>query len=102
MGYARVSSARQKPDLAHQVAALHASCAAHGYQLAAWREESGSGLNSPRTRFHHLLDQIELGQVRRLIIAHDASSSPIKTGSSGLASSGLRRSVSDTARSCSV
>src|SRR5215469_13729647 len=68
--YARVSSAGQKPDLANQVAALHAYCAEHGYQPDEWVEEIGSGLNYQRKRFNHLLEQIELGQVRRLIIAH--------------------------------
>jgi putative resolvase len=68
--YARVSSVGQKPDLANQVAALHAYCAEHGYQPDEWIEEMGSGLNYQRTRFNHLMQQIELGQVRRLIIAH--------------------------------
>jgi predicted site-specific integrase-resolvase len=68
--YARVSSAGQKPDLANQVAALHTYCAEHGYQPDEWIEEIGSGLNYQRKRFNHLMEQIELGQVRRLIIAH--------------------------------
>jgi predicted site-specific integrase-resolvase len=68
--YARVSNAGQKPDLAHQVAALHVYCAEHGYQPDEWIEEIGSGLDYQRTRFNHLMEQIELAQVRRLIIAH--------------------------------
>jgi putative resolvase len=65
-----VSSAGQRPDLANQVAALHANCAEHGYQPDEWIEEIGSGLHSQRTRFNHLMQVIELGQVWRLIIAH--------------------------------
>ncbi len=68
--YARVSSVGQKPDLANQVAALRAYCAQHGYQPDAWIEEIGSGLNYQRKHFNRLMEQIELGQVRRLIIAH--------------------------------
>jgi predicted site-specific integrase-resolvase len=68
--YARVSSAGQKPDLANQVAALQAYCATHGYQPDEWIEEIGSGLNYQRKRFNQILGQIELGQVRQLIIAH--------------------------------
>jgi putative resolvase len=68
--YARVSSVGQKPDLANQVAALREYCARHGYQPDEWVEEIGSGLNYQRKHFNRLLEQIELGQVRRLIIAH--------------------------------
>lgn len=68
--YARVSSAGQAPDLANQVAALQAYCAAHGYHPDEWIEEIGSGLNYQRKRFNQVMEQIELGQVRQLIIAH--------------------------------
>ena len=68
--YARVSSVGQKPDLANQVAALRDYCARHGYQPDEWIEEIGSGLNYQRKHFNRLMEQIELGQVRRLIIAH--------------------------------
>jgi predicted site-specific integrase-resolvase len=68
--YARVSSAGQKPDLAIQVAALHAYCSEHGYQPDEWIEEIGSGLNYQRKHFNYLLERVELGQVHQLIIAH--------------------------------
>jgi putative resolvase len=68
--YARVSSAGQKPDLANQVAALQAYCATHAIQSDEWIEEIGSGLNYQRKRFNQIMEQIELGQVRQLIIAH--------------------------------
>jgi putative resolvase len=68
--YARVSRAGQKPDLANQVAALRDYCAQREYQPDEWIEEIGSGLNYERKHFNRLMEQIELGQVRRLIIAH--------------------------------
>jgi predicted site-specific integrase-resolvase len=68
--YARVSSAGQKHDLANQVAALRDYCQRHNCQPDEWIEEIGSGLNYQRKHFNRLMEQIELGQVRRLIIAH--------------------------------
>lgn len=68
--YARVSSAGQKPDLANQVAALRDYCERRGERPDEWIEEIGSGLNYQRKQFNRLMEQIELGQVRRLIIAH--------------------------------
>jgi putative resolvase len=68
--YARVSSVGQKPELAHQVAALRDYCERRGERPDEWIEEVGSGLNYQRQQFNRLMEQIELGQVRRLIIAH--------------------------------
>src|SRR5262249_52723500 len=70
MGYARVSSAGQTPDVAHQVAALRDYGERHGYRPDEWVEEVGSGLNYRRKQFNRLMEQIALGQVWRLIIAH--------------------------------
>jgi predicted site-specific integrase-resolvase len=64
-----LSSAEQKPDLANQVAALHAYCERHNYHPGEWTEEFGSGLNYERPCFTRLVEQVELGQVRQLIIA---------------------------------
>jgi putative resolvase len=41
-----------------------------GYEPNGWIEEIGSGLNYQRKHFNRLMEQIALGQVRRLIIAH--------------------------------
>jgi putative resolvase len=68
--YAQASGVGQKPDLANQVAALRGYCARRDEQLAEWIEEIGSRLNYQRKHFDRLMEQIELGQVRRLIIAH--------------------------------
>jgi putative resolvase len=68
--YARVSSQSQKPDLQNQVAALRAYCQAHDLKVDEWIEEVGSGLNYQRKQFNRLMEEIELGRVRRLVIAH--------------------------------
>ncbi len=68
--YARVSTAAQKPDLAHQVAALKAYCQTHQIKVDEWMQEIGSGLNYKRTQFNRLMEMVELGQVRRIVIAH--------------------------------
>ena len=68
--YAQISGVGQKPDLANQVAALRDYCARRDEQLDEWIEEISSRLNYQRKHFNRLMEQIELGQVRRLIIAH--------------------------------
>jgi predicted site-specific integrase-resolvase len=70
MAYARVSGVAQKPDLANQVAALKAYCQSHQIQVDEWVQDIGSGLNYKRKQFNHLMELVELGQVRRIIIAH--------------------------------
>ncbi len=67
--YARVSSPSQKKDLAIQKEALRAYCLEHGVKVDAWVEDIGSALNYKRTGFNEVVEQIELGQVHRLIIA---------------------------------
>jgi putative resolvase len=68
--YVRVSSASQKPDLQHQVAALRDYCLQQHVKTDEWIEEVGSGLNYQRKHFNRIMEEIELGRVRRLIIAH--------------------------------
>ncbi len=68
--YARVSGIAQKPDLAHQMNALEAYCKQHEMKVDEWMSDIGSGLNYKRKQFLKLMEMIELGQVRRLIIAH--------------------------------
>jgi len=68
--YARVSSASQKPDLANQLAALRAYCQTHEVKVDEWVEETGSGLNYQRKHFTRIMEEIELGRVQRLVIAH--------------------------------
>ena len=68
--YARVSSASQKPDLQNQVAALRTYCQRHDFTVDEWIEEVGSGLNYQRKHFNRVMEEIELGRVQRLVIAH--------------------------------
>jgi putative resolvase len=68
--YARVSGVAQKPDLAHQIKALEAYCQQQALTVDEWLSDIGSGLNYKRKQFNRLMEMIELGQVRRLIIAH--------------------------------
>src|SRR5260221_12500709 len=68
--HAQVFDVGQKPDLANQVSALRDYCARRDEQLGEWIEEIGSRLNYQRKHFDRLMEPIELGQVRRLIIAH--------------------------------
>ena len=68
--YTRVSGVAQKPDLANQVNALETYCKQHSLTVDEWMSDIGSGLNYKRKQFNRLMELIELGQVRRLIIAH--------------------------------
>jgi predicted site-specific integrase-resolvase len=68
--YARVSTAAQKPDLTNQIATLKAYCEERRIKVDEWMQDIGSGLNYKRKHFGQLMEQVELGQVRRIIIAH--------------------------------
>ncbi len=68
--YARVSSQGQNPDLQNQREAIKIFCAQADDHVDEWIEEIGSGLNDQRKHFNRLMQEIELGQVKRLVIAH--------------------------------
>jgi predicted site-specific integrase-resolvase len=68
IAYARVSSPSQKKDLALQKEALHAYCLEHGIKVNEWVEDIGSALNYKRKGFNQVIEQIELGAVKRLVI----------------------------------
>src|SRR6266487_1225046 len=68
--YTRVSGVAQKPDLANQIRALEIYCQQHTLRVDEWLSDIGSGLNYKRKQFNRLMELIELGQVRRLLIAH--------------------------------
>ncbi len=71
LAYARVSSPSQKQDLVNQVAALRAYCLEHAIKVDAWIEDIGSALNYKRKGFNQVIEEIELGQVKRLIIGYE-------------------------------
>jgi len=56
--------------LANQVHALEAYCKQHSLKVDEWTSDIGSGLNYKRKQFNRLMEMVELGQVRRLVIAH--------------------------------
>ncbi len=68
--YARVSGVAQKPDLANQINALEAYCKQQSIKVDEWMSDIGSGLNYKRKQFLRLMEMVELGQVRRIVIAH--------------------------------
>ena len=68
--YARVSGVAQKPDLINQVDALKEYCQEHSITVDEWMSECGSGLNYKRKHLNRLMEMVELGQVRYIIIAH--------------------------------
>ncbi len=70
LAYARVSTSAQKPDLAHQIAALEAYCNEHEIKVDIWMQDIGSGLNYKRKQFNRLFEMVEVGQVKVIIIAH--------------------------------
>src|SRR5258708_13673970 len=70
IAYARVSSPSQKKDLALQKEALRAYCLVHGIKVDQWVEDIGSALNYKRKGFNQVIEQIELGHVKRLVIGY--------------------------------
>ena len=70
IAYARVSSPSQKKDLALQKEALRAYCLEHSIEVDQWIDDIGSALNYQRKGFNQIIEQIELGQVKRLVIGY--------------------------------
>ena len=68
--YSRVSSSSQKDDLQRQKEALEIFCQAKGLCVDDWIEEIGGGMNFKREKFLQLCNDISLGKVSKLIIAH--------------------------------
>ncbi len=66
----RVAGQAQKPDLAHQIKALETYCQQQGTRVDEWMSDIASGLNYKRKQFNQRMEMIELGQLRRLLIAH--------------------------------
>jgi putative resolvase len=68
--YCRVSSASQKNDLISQRSAVEKYCQVNGYRVDEWITEVGSGLNYNRKKFNKLMEDVELGKVYKIIVAH--------------------------------
>jgi putative resolvase len=71
IAYVRVSSPSQKKDLATQKEALRAYCQEHRINVDQWVEDIGSALNYKRKGFNQIIEEIELGQVKRLILGYE-------------------------------
>lgn len=70
VGYCRVSTSAQKPDLRHQREALEQFCLGRGLLVDEWIAEVGSGLNFQRKQFLRVVDRIIAGEIGVLVIAH--------------------------------
>jgi predicted site-specific integrase-resolvase len=70
IAYVRVSGAPQKPDLVNQRRALEVYCDQHALKVDEWMQDIGSGLSYKRKQFNQLMEMVELGQVRRILLAH--------------------------------
>ncbi len=70
IAYTRVSGVAQKTELVNQAKAVEVYCVQHFIQVDEWMQDIGSGLNYKRKQFNRLMEMVELGQVRRIIIAH--------------------------------
>ena len=70
IAYCRVSSQAQKPDLKNQRRVLEDFTLARGIANVEWVEEIGGGLNFKRPKFTAVMEAVERGEVKTLIIAH--------------------------------
>src|SRR5437588_5175077 len=70
IAYARVSSPGQKKDLALQKEALRAYCQEYASRVGLRVEDIGSALNYKRKGFNQIIEQIELGLVKRVVIGY--------------------------------
>lgn len=70
IAYCRVSSASQKEDLARQVDYIQDFARNSGIIISNVMTDIGSGLNFKRNNFIKLLEMVESGKVKKLILAH--------------------------------
>ena len=69
--YARVSTAKQKKDLEHQVQLLKNFCFQNGYIIHGIYQDIASGISfEKRNQFFDMLDEILAGRVNRVIITY--------------------------------
>ena len=69
IGYARVSSPDQLPDLQRQIGVLEIYCASKGWSCEIVQDR-GSGLNYRKRGLRELLRRICTGEVERLVLTH--------------------------------
>jgi putative resolvase len=68
--YCRVSSAKQKDDLENQRQAVEQFCIASGRRVDLRLEDVGSGLNYQRKHFVDLMQRVEAGEIKEIVVAH--------------------------------
>ncbi|WP_373842780.1 IS607 family transposase [Limosilactobacillus sp.] len=69
--YGRVSTYKQKPDLANQMQELNDFCVAKGYTVTDSFQDIASGISfKNRKQFFQMLDLILAGKVKRVVITH--------------------------------
>ncbi len=68
--YCRVSSAKQKNELANQKLSMEKFSLARGYAVDEWVEEIGGGLNFKRKKFLNLIEEAISGKIETIVIAH--------------------------------
>ncbi len=69
--YARVSTAKQKPDLENQIELLKQFCFTNGYVISGVYSDVASGINfEKRKHFFDMLDDILAGKVERVVITY--------------------------------
>jgi len=67
--YARVSTSKQKPDLAHQIEMLESFCLSQGIKIDHVFSDIASGINfKKRKQFFDMLDLVIDGQVEKVFI----------------------------------
>ena len=68
--YCRVSSHKQQDDLVNQKKALEIFCQNSGNAVDEVIVDIGSGLNYKRKGFLSLLERVEKGEIKQIIVAH--------------------------------
>lgn len=69
--YARVSTAKQKPDLENQITLLKQFCISNGYVISGVYSDVASGISfEKRFQFFEMLDQVIEGKVERVVITY--------------------------------
>ena len=71
IAYVRVSSPSQKKDLILQKDALRAYCLEQRIKVDQWIEDIGSALNYQRKGFNQVIEDIELGHVKRVVLGSE-------------------------------
>lgn len=69
--YARVSTAKQKPDLENQLQLLKQFCFSNGYTVSGVFSDIASGISfEKRKDFFRLLDDVLAGRVERVVVTY--------------------------------